>query len=143
MGAPALQLQKSIAAVVRGVGPKLGDLHWRGATGMDQKSRVLPAKAAGMLKAARHAKGLRGPGWVGGRGQGRWPAQRLLGWAVEEPTASRRGVEMELGGLWDWLERGQMDRKVRDSLLEWLGHDKPPLQGGGEKKDGGKRRRFV
>jgi hypothetical protein len=30
----ALQLQKSIAAVMREVGPTLGDLHWREATGM-------------------------------------------------------------------------------------------------------------
>ena len=28
----ALQLQKSIAAVMREVGPKLGDLYWREAT---------------------------------------------------------------------------------------------------------------
>ena len=53
------------------VGPKLGDLHWREATGMGQKSRVPPAEAAGMLEAARHAKRLRDPGWMGDRGQGR------------------------------------------------------------------------
>ena len=122
----ALQLQKSIAAVMREVGPKLGDLHWREATGMGQKSRVLPAEAAGMLEAARHAKRLRDPGWRGDRGQGRWPVQRLLEWAVKELTLSRRGVEMELGGLEDWLEREQMERKMGDSLLKWLGHDKPP-----------------
>ena len=67
----ALQLQKSIVAVLREVGPKLGDLHWREATGMGQKSRVLPAEAAGMLEAARHARMIRDPGWVGDRGQGR------------------------------------------------------------------------
>ena len=122
----ALQLQKSIAAVMREVGPKLGDLHWREATGMGQKSRVLPAEAAGMLEAARHAKRLRDPGWRGDKGQGRWPVQRLLEWAVKELTLSRRGVEMELGGLEDWLEREQMERKMGDSLLKWLGHDKPP-----------------
>ena len=88
----ALQLQKLIAAVMREVGPKLGYLHWREATGMGQKSRVLPAEAAGMLEAARHAKRLRDPGWVGDRGQGRWPVQRLLEWAVKELTASRRGA---------------------------------------------------
>ena len=53
----ALQLQKSIAVVMREVGPKLGDLHWREATGMGQRSRVLPAEAAGMLETARHAGG--------------------------------------------------------------------------------------
>jgi hypothetical protein len=97
----ALQLQKSIAAVMREVGPELGDLHWREATRMGQRSRVLPAEAAGMLEAARHAKRLRDPGWVGDNGQGRWPVQRLLEWAVKELTANRRGVEMELGGLED------------------------------------------
>ena len=111
---------------MREVGPKLGDLHWREATGMGQRSRVLPAEAAGMLEAARHAKRLRDPGWVGDRGQGRWPVQRLLEWAAKELTASRRGVEMELGGLEDWPEREQMERKVGDSLLKWLGHGKPP-----------------
>ena len=39
----ALQLQKSIAAVMREVVPKLGHLHWREATGMGQRSRVLHA----------------------------------------------------------------------------------------------------
>ena len=46
----ALQLQKSIAAVMREVGPKLGDLHWRGATGLGYRSRVLQEEAAGMLE---------------------------------------------------------------------------------------------
>ena len=62
----------------------------------------------------------------GDRGRGRRPAQRLLEWAEKELTTSRRGVEMELGGLEDWLEREQMERRMRDSLLKWLGHDKPP-----------------
>ena len=26
----------------------------------------------------------------------------------------------------DWLEREQMERRMGDSLLKWLGHDKPP-----------------
>ena len=114
----ALQLQKSIAAVMREVGPKLGDLQWREATWIGQRSRVLPTEAGGMLEAARHAKRLRGPGWVGDRGQGRWPIQRLLEWAVKELTARRRGVEMELGGLEDWLEREQMEMKMGYSLLK-------------------------
>ena len=48
---------------------------------------------------------------------------------MKELTASRRGVEMELGGLEDWLEREQVDemeRKMWDCLLKWLGRDKPP-----------------
>ena len=45
---------------------------------------------------------------------------------MKELTASRRRVEMELGGLEDWLERDQMERKMGDSFLRWLGHDKPP-----------------
>ena len=124
--AEALQLQKSIAAVMREVGPKLGDLHRREATGMGQKCRVLPTEAAGMLKAARHAKRLRDPGWVGDKGQGRWPIQRLPEWDAKERTASRRGMQIELGGLEDWRERKQMEKKMGGSLLEWLGHDKPP-----------------
>ena len=84
-----LQLQKSVAAVMREVGPKLGDLRWREATGMGQRSRVLSAEAAGMLEAVRHAKRLRDPGWKGDRGQGRWPIQRLLEWAVKELIARR------------------------------------------------------
>ena len=79
----ALQLQKSIAAVMREVGPKLGDLHWREATGVGQRSRVLPVEAAGMLEAARHAKRLRDPEiffvtcrWRSDRGEGRWKAGR-------------------------------------------------------------------
>ena len=87
---------------------------------------MLSVEAAGMLEAARHAKRLRDPGWVGDKGQGRWSVQRLLEWAVKELTLSRRGVEMELGGLEDWLQREQMERRMGDSLLKWLGHDKPP-----------------
>jgi hypothetical protein len=127
MEAARLERDRKMGTVLEGIiGPKLGDLHWREATRMGQKSRVLPAEAAGMLEAARHAKRLRDHGWMGGRGQGRWPAQRLLEWAVKELTLSRRGVEMELGGLEDWLERERMKRKMSDSLLKWLGHDRPP-----------------
>ena len=102
------------------------DLHWREATGMGQRSRVLPEEATGMLGAARHAKRLREPGWEGDKGQGRWPVQKLLAWALKELTLSRRGMEMELGGLEDLLQREQVERRVGDSLLEWLGHGKPP-----------------
>ena len=45
---------------------------------------------------------------------------------MKELTLSRRGVEMELCGLEDWLQREKMEKKMGDSLLKWLGHDKPP-----------------
>ena len=106
-------------AVMRGVGPKLGDLHWREVTGMGQRCRVLPQEAMGMRETVRHAKRLREPGWEGDNGQGRWPVQRLREWAVKELelTLSRRGVKMELGSLEDWLQREQMERRMGDSLL--------------------------
>ena len=55
----ALQLQKSIAALMREMGPKLGDLHWKESTGLGKEGRVLPAEAMGMLAAARTARRLR------------------------------------------------------------------------------------
>ena len=117
----ALQLQKSIAAVVREVGPKLGDLHWREATGMGQRSRVLPAETAGMLEAARRAKRLKCPGWVGDKGQGRWPVQRLLEWAVKELTASRRGCGDGAGWLGRLAEEGTDGEKDGKILAEVAG----------------------
>ena len=53
-------------------------------------------------------------------------SSEAAGVGCEGAHLSRRGVEMELGGLEDWLEREQMERKMGDSLLKWLGHDKPP-----------------
>ena len=41
--------------------------------------------------------------------------------AAKEATLSRRGVELELGSLEDWLQTEQMERKMGDSLLKWLG----------------------
>ena len=57
----SLQLQKSIAAVMRDVGPQLGNLHWKESTGLGKASRVLPEEAMGMLEAARTAKRLSDP----------------------------------------------------------------------------------
>ena len=84
----ALQLQKSVAAVMREVGPKLRGAALEGGNrdGAEEQAGVLPVEAAGMLEAARHAKRLRDPGWAGEEGQGRWPVQRLLEWAVKELT---------------------------------------------------------
>ena len=67
----ALQLQKSIAALMREMGPRLGDLHWKESTGLGRESKVLPEEAMGMLEAARTARRLREPGWCGEKGQGR------------------------------------------------------------------------
>ena len=64
----SLQLHKSIAALMREVGPRLGDLHWKGSNGLGRESKVLPEEAVGMLGgvgAARTARRLRGPGWCG------------------------------------------------------------------------------
>ena len=58
----ALQLQKSIAALMREMGPKLGSLHWKGSTWLEEEGRVLPEEAMGMLEAARTARRLREPG---------------------------------------------------------------------------------
>ena len=38
----ALQLQKSIASLMRELGPRLGGLHWGESTGLVGESRVLP-----------------------------------------------------------------------------------------------------
>ena len=55
----ALQLQKSIASLMREIGPRLGDLDWKESTGLGRESRVLPEEAMGMLEAARTARRLR------------------------------------------------------------------------------------
>ena len=33
---------------------------------------------------------------------------------------------MEHGDMQDWFEREKMERRMGDSLLKWLGFDKPP-----------------
>ena len=124
-----LQLQKSIASLMRGVGPRLGELHWKESTGLQRESRVLPEEAMGMLEAARTARKMREPGWCGEKGQGRWQAKKLLDWAAKELTTSRRDlelVELQFGEIQDWAQREAMERRLGDSLLRWLGLYKPP-----------------
>ena len=67
----ALQLQKSIAALMREMGPRLGDLHWKESTWMGRESKVLIEEAVGMLEATKTTRRLREPGWCGEKGQGR------------------------------------------------------------------------
>jgi hypothetical protein len=122
----ALQLQKSIASLMREIGPRLGDLHWKESTRLGRESRVLPEEAMGMLEAARTARRLREPGWCGEKGQGRWQAKKLLEWAAKELTTSRRDLELQFGDVQDWAQRETMERRMGDSLLRWLGLDKPP-----------------
>jgi len=122
----SLQLQKSIAALMREIGPRLGDLHWKESTGLRRESRVLPEEAMGMLEAARTARRLRDPGWCGEKGQGRWQAKKLLEWAAKELTTSRKDLELQFGDIQDWTQRKAMERRMWDSLLRWLGLDKPP-----------------
>jgi hypothetical protein len=78
----ALQLQKSIAAVMREMGPKLGDLHWREAPGMGQKSRVLQQRQLACWRQPGMQGGLETQGgWgtegkVGGQSRGCWNGLR-------------------------------------------------------------------
>ena len=124
----ALQLQKSIASLMREVGPKLGDLHWKESTGFGKEGRVLPEETLSMLEAARDAMRLRIPGWCGEKGQGRWSAKRLLQWAAKELATSRRDLDLQFGDIQDWAQREAMERRMGDSLLRWLRLDKPPQQ---------------
>ena len=41
-------------------------------------------------------------------------------------TTSRRDLELQLGDIQDWAQREAMERRMGDSLLRWLGLDKPP-----------------
>ena len=114
--AEALQLQKSIASLMREIGPKLGDLHWKESTGLGRESRVLPEEAMGMLEAAREAMRLRKPGWCGEKGQGRWSAERLLQWAANELATSRRDLDLQFGDIQDWAQREAMERRMGEVL---------------------------
>ena len=67
----ALHLQRPIAALMREMGPRLSDLHWKESTRLGRESKVLPDEALGMLEVARTARRLREPGWCGEKGQGR------------------------------------------------------------------------
>ena len=69
---------------------------------------------------------LREPGWCGEKGQGRWAAKRLLQWAAKELATSRRNLDLQFGDIQDWAQREAMEREMEDSLLRWLGRDKPP-----------------
>ena len=51
----ALQLQKSIASLMKEVWPKLGGLHWKESTGLGKESRVLSEEAL-----SEHAGGSQG-----------------------------------------------------------------------------------
>ena len=64
----ALQLLKSIAALMREMGPRLGDVHWKESTRLGRESKVLPEEATGVLEAARTARRLREPDWCGDKG---------------------------------------------------------------------------
>ena len=81
-----------------------------------------------MPEAGRQARRLREPGWCGEKGQRVWRANKLMSWAANELVISRRKVEMELGDDQDWEEREKQERLMDDSLLKWLGFDKPPKQ---------------
>ena len=124
----AVGLQKSVAAVMRDTGPALGDLHWRVSTGFGRESKVVPEEAMDLVEAGRQARRLRQPGWAKEREQGRWTAKFLIDWAVKEVIGSRRKVEVQLDDVLDWERREKEERKMGDSLLRWLGFDKPPKQ---------------
>ena len=94
---------------------------------------MLPEEAMGMLEAARIARRLREPGWCGEKGQGRWQAKKLLEWAAKELTTSRRDLELQFGDIQDWAQREATEGRMGDSLLRWLGLDKPPQHRGRHK----------
>ena len=116
----ALQLQKTIAALMREMGSRLGDLHWKESTGLRRESKVLPEEAMGMLEAVRTARRLREPGWRGEKRQGRRQAKRLLEWAAKELATNRRDLELQYGDIQDWAQKEAMERRMGDSLLRWL-----------------------
>ena len=41
---------------------------------------------------------------------------------------SRRDLELQYGDIQDWAQREAMERKMGESLLRWLGLDRPPRQ---------------
>ena len=124
----ALQLQKSIAAPMREMVPRLGDLHWKESTGLGRESKVLAEEAMSMLEAAKTARRPMEPGWCGGKGQGRRQAKKLLEWAAKELATNRRDLVLQYGDIQDWAQREAMERRMGGSLLRWLGLNKPPKQ---------------
>ena len=89
----ALQLQKSIASLMREVGPRLGGLHWKESTGLGRESRVLPEETVGMLEAAREAMTDEAEGaWLVWRGGSREVACK------EAAAVGSQGAGYEQGG---------------------------------------------
>ena len=41
---------------------------------------------------------------------------------------STRGIKLEFVDTQDWRKREEMVRRMSDSLMRWLGLDKPPQQ---------------
>ena len=121
----ALQLQKSIAVLMREMGPWLGDLHWQESTGLGSEIRVLSEEAMDMLEAAREARRLRGPGWCGEKGRWRRSVKWLLQWAAKELVVSRRDPDLQFEDMQHWAHRKAMERGMGDSLLRWLGRGQP------------------
>ena len=97
----ALQLQKSIAALVREMGPRLGDLHWKEPTGLGRECRVLPEEVMDMLEAAMEARRLRELGGCGEKGHGRRSAKWLLQWTAKELAVSRRDLDLQFQDIQD------------------------------------------
>ena len=97
----ALQLQKSIVAPMREMGPRLDDLHWKESTWLRKESKMLSEEAMGMLEAARTARRLRESGWCCEKGHGRWQAKKLLEWAAKELATSRRDLGLQCGDIHD------------------------------------------
>ena len=102
-GVPVVESLQLLVSLMREIGPRLGDLHWKESTGLGRESRVLPEpeEAMGMLEAAQTAKRLREPGWCGEKGQGRWQATKLLEWVAKELTTSRGDLELQFGDIQD------------------------------------------
>ena len=48
-------------------------------------------------------------------------AKELLGWAAKELTTSKGDLELQFGDIQDWRQREEMETRMRDSLLKWLG----------------------
>ena len=49
-------------------------------------------------------------------------------WAANELAMSRRDLELHCGDIQDWAQREAMERKMGESLLKWLGLDRPQRQ---------------
>ena len=114
-----LQLQKSIAALMREVGPRLGDhdLHWGESTGLGRESKVLPEEAVG-AGGSSNAQETEGGRLVWREGSRGWQAKKMLEWAAKELAMSRRDIELMFGDIQDWRQREEAERRMGDSLLK-------------------------